>query len=67
MLAITMVLGRWNFHHVMCGSGNVLQKSDKKVLLLAQSNFVLSPKEQDAHLAIFFLGKGCDGGRVVMC
>ena len=63
LLAINMLLGRWNFKFVLCGSGNVLQKWEKKVLLLSQSNFVLSPKDQDAQLAILFLGKGCDGGQ----
>ena len=66
LLAITMVLGRQNFQFVLCGSGNVLQNWEKKVLLLSQSNFVLSPKDQDAQLTILFLGQGCDGGRVVM-
>ena len=61
-----MLLGWQNFQHVLCGSGNVLQKWEKKVLLLSQSNFVLSPKDQDAQLTILFLGQGYDGGRVVM-
>ena len=31
------------------------------MLLFAQSNFVLNPKEQDSQLAISFLGKDVPG------